>query len=772
MSARFKGRREDRRLLTGQGRFTADWDLPGQTYAAFLRSDRAHATIVSIDVGDAQAIPGVIRVMTGADILAAKLKSPPAMNIGPGSDGVPLRATDRPALAHGRVRFAGEPVAMVVAETEAAALEAVEAIAIAYEELPLVITAAEASLPGAPQLHETVPGNLAFEFECGDRAATDAALAGAARIIKVSLEAQRIAGNPMEPKACLAAYDKTSDSFDIYMQTQGMGDIQSAFAHVTGLPRERFRIHAHDVGGGFGIRNEVYPENAAVMWAAKLVGRPVKWVGTRSETIISDHHGRAAEMTGTLGLDANGRFVALRIDWLINMGAYCSNAGPLINTVAAPRTMASNVYKVPAIHGHHRLVLTNTTPTTAYRGAGRPNVTYLWERLVDEAARITGIDRIELRRRNLIPKDEFPYKTPTGSVYDSGDPAGLLDAALTAADWDGFETRRAEARTRGRLRGIGCGVFIEPSGAVGAEEIAITFRADGTLDLYTLAGPSGQGYETVYPEIVAKVLGIHQDKLALHSSDPSGPSLTGTGSYGSRSLISHGAALQGGAIEVVAKGKELAARLLEVAAADLDFDRGRYVVKGTDLSISLADLAKKLTPASGPHPLDTTAKIAVAGAFPSGAHIAEVEIDPELGRMEIVRYVAVDDCGIVYNHKIVEGQMRGGLMQGIGQVIGEHCIYDPDSGQLLTGSFMDYVMPRADALPHLELHDRPVPSPANPLGAKGAGEAGATGSVPTLANAVHDALAGANLGNREIAMPYTPQRLWAAIQAAREKPRA
>ncbi len=765
MSAHFKGRREDRRLITGQGRFTADWDLPGQTRAAFLRSDRAHADIVSIDTVAAAALPGVIRVLTGADIAAAAMKSPLAMNIGPGSDGVLLRATERPALAIGRVRFAGEPVAMVVAETEAAALEAVELIAVEYDELPLVTTAADASQPNAPQLHETAPGNLAFEFQCGDKAATDAALAGAARVVKVTLEAQRIAGNPMEPKACTAAYDKATDSYDVYMQTQGMGDIQTAFAYVTGVPRDRFRIHAHDVGGGFGIRNEVYPENAAVVLAAKLVGRPVKWVGTRSETLVSDHHGRGAEMTGTLGLDADGRFVGLRLDWLIDMGAYCSNAGPLINTVAAPRAMASNIYKVPAIHGHHKLMLTNLTPTCPYRGAGRPNVTYLWERLVDEAARVTGIDRIELRRRNVIPKDEFPYKTPTGSVYDSGDPAGLLDAALAAADWKGFETRRAEAKARGRLRGIGCALFIEPSGAVGAEEIAITFRADGTLALYSLAGPSGQGYETVYPEIVAKVLGIDAGKLDLRCSDPTGPTLTGTGSFGSRSLISHGSALQAGAIEIVAKGKDLAAKQLEVSAADLDFANGRYVVKGTDVSISLADLAKKLTPTSGPHPLDTTTKLAVSGAFPSGAHIAEVEIDPDLGRMEIVRYVAVDDCGIVYNHKIVEGQMRGGLMQGIGQVMGEHCIYDRDSGQLLTGSFMDYIMPHADALPHLELHDRPVPSPANPLGAKGAGEAGATGSVPTLANAVYDALAPA--GVREIAMPYTAQRLWSAIRAAK-----
>jgi carbon-monoxide dehydrogenase large subunit len=765
MSAHFKGRREDARLVTGKGRFTSDWDLPNQAHAAFLRADRAHARIVAVDTSAASVQSGVIRVLTGADILAAAYRSPLPMNIGNGSDGQPVRATERPALANGVVRFAGEPVAMVVAETEAAALEAVELIAVEYEDLPVITSPAAAAAPGAAQLHATAPGNLAFQFDCGDKAATDTALAGAATIVKLTVEAPRISGTPMEPKACTAAYDKATDSFDVYMQTQGMGDIQTGFAHVTGMPRERFRIHAHDVGGGFGIRNEIYPENAAVVLASKLVGRPVKWVGTRSETIVSDHHGRGAEMTGTLGIDKDGRFVGLRLEWLIDMGAYCSNAAPLINTVAAPRAMATNVYKVPAIHGHHRLMLTNMTPTCPYRGAGRPNVAYLWERLVDEAARITGIDRIELRRRNMIPKDAFPYKTPTGSVYDSGDPVGLLEAALKAADWAGFDKRRAEAKARGKLRGVGCATFIEPSGSVGAEEISITFRADGTLALYSLAGPSGQGYETVYPEIVAKVLGIDAAKLDLRSSDPAGPVLTGTGSFGSRSLISHGAALHTGALEIVEKGKEHAAKQLEVAAADLEFRSGRYVVKGTDVAISLADLAKKLIPQSGPHPLDTTTKLQVGAAFPSGAHIVEVEIDPDLGRLEIVRYVAVDDCGIVYNHKIVEGQMRGGVMQGVGQVLGEHCIYDSDSGQLLTGSFMDYVMPRADWLPPLELHDRPVPSPANPLGAKGAGEAGATGSVPAIANAVYDALG--PLGVREIAMPYTPHRLWEAIGKAR-----
>jgi carbon-monoxide dehydrogenase large subunit len=708
-------------------------------------------------------MPGVLQVLTGADVKAAGWKTPQAMSLPPGVGGFVLKVPERPCLAVERVRFAGEPVAMVVAETEAQALEAIEAVAVEYEELPVLASAQAAIADGAVLLHDSVPGNLAFDFDFGDKDATAAQFAKARRVVNVVLEAQRIAGVPMEPKACLAAWDRASGVCDVYMQTQGMGDLLTGLAFVTGLPRERFRVHAHDVGGGYGVRNELYPENVAVVLAAQLTGRPVKWVGTRSETMVSDHHGRGATLSGKLALDDAGRFIGLEVEWLVDLGAYTSNAAPLINTVAAPRSMATNVYAVPAIYARNKLVLTNKTPSAPYRGAGRPNVAYLWERLVDEAARATGLDRVEIRRRNLIAKEQFPYKTPTGSVYDSGDPAGLLDRALEAADWSGFGQRRAQAKARGRLSGIGLALFIEPSGAVGAEEISITFRSDGTLSLYSLAGPSGQGYETVYPDIVAQVLGLDADKLKLHSSDPHGPQLSGTGSFGSRSLISHGAALYQGALEVVEKGRKLAAEKLEAAVSDIDFANGRYVVKGTDLAVSLADLAARHT-GTGPNPLDTTTKLAVSAAFPSGAHVAEVEIDPGTGKVEIVRYTAVDDCGVIYNHKIVEGQMLGGLMQGIGQVLCESLVYDADSGQLLSGSFMDYAMPRAEALSKLMLIDRPVPSPANALGAKGAGEAGATGSVPALANAVHDALHAAGVG--PIEMPYTPQRVWEALSRA------
>jgi len=539
MSSHFKGRREDRRLLTGSGCFTADWNLPGQVQAAFLRANHAHARIRSIDTKAARALPGVLAVLTGEDLKAAGYKSLPSNAPGPGYKGSTFRHPERPALAQGRVRFVGEAVAIAVAETEAIAQDACELIEVDYEDLAVVTTPADAMAPRAVQLHDSVPGNTVLEFGYGDEAATDAALAKAVHTVTLTLDAQRISGAPMEPKACTVSYDKATDSFDVYMQNQGMADIQIAFGQVTGMPAERFRLHTRDVGGGFGVRNEVYPENVAVLLAAKIVGRPVKWIGSRSESLANDHQGRGAVLTGTLGLDADGNFLALRVQWLVNMGAYCSKNGPFINTMASPRSMSNNFYKVPALFGLHKLILTNCAPGTAYRGAGRPNVSYLWERLVDEAARVTGIDRVRLRRKNMLPKSAFPYKTPTAFTYDCADAPTLLSAALQAAEWDKFPARRREAKRRGRLRGIGLAMFIEPSGGVGKEEIAIRFGKNGEISLYTNAGPSGQSHETVHTEIVAKLLGTDPETVTLHASDPTGPKLAGTGTFGSRSLLSH-----------------------------------------------------------------------------------------------------------------------------------------------------------------------------------------------------------------------------------------
>jgi len=761
---RTKGRREDQRLLTGQGRYTADHSLPDQVHAQFLRADRAHARIVGIDTEAAKAAPGVLAVLTGEDVVAAGLKSPIPLRFFKGVNGSTVNDPYRPALAHGKVRFVGEPVAIVVAETDHQAMDACELIAIDYEDLPVLIDAGAALESGAAKLHDDLPDNLAFEYEYGNREETDRAFASAPHVVECKLTAQRIAGNPMEPKSCLARYDASDDSYDVWLPSQGTSDLKTALSQITGLDRNKFRLYSIDVGGGFGVRNEIYPEFVAVMLAAKTVDRPVKWLGTRSETISGDHHGRAVDLTGELAFDERGKFLALRVGWLVNMGAYCSNAGPLINTVAAPTVSAMGIYNLPVLYGHHRLAFTNTTPTTAYRGAGRPNVAYLWERLVEKAAHTLGVDSIGLRRRNLLKKSQFPVKTPTGSQYDSGDPATLLDTALKEADWQGFSARRRAAKKNGRLRGIGCALFIEPSGSVGKEEIKIEVKANGAIALYSNAGPSGQGHETVFPMLVADMLGLPVDDIQLKVNDNAAPQMAGTGSFGSRSLASHGAALSLGAKEIIRKAKELAVKELEAEERDIVFENGEFRVAGTDLSTSLKTIIEKHA-GSESHPLDTSLTFDTASAYPSGAHVAEVEIDPETGTMELVSYVAADDCGVVYNHQIVEGQLHGGLMQGIGQVLSEHIVYDPDTGQLLSGTFMDYGMPRASVLPRITLKDCPVPSPANPLGAKGAGEAGATGSIPALANAVLDALRPAHVEHVE--MPYTPSRIWEAIQGAR-----
>ena len=757
----FKGRREDQRLLTGRGRYTTDHHVSGEAAAHFLRADRAHAKIVRIDTAEARKLPGVLDIVTGADIVAMGWKSPPVLSFFKGVGGSSVRIPFRPGLAHQRVRFVGEPVALIVATTEHLAQDAAERIEIEYEDLPVLVDAAEALAASANRVHEEMPDNLSFEYEYGDRAAAEQAFAGAAHVVRVAVTAQRISGNPMEPKSCIARYDAAGDVFDFYIPTQGTSDIKNALSQITGLDAGKFRVHSNDVGGGFGVRNEIYPEFLAVLLAARRTGKPVRWTGTRSETISGDHHARGADLKGELALDAKGKFLGLRVEWLVNMGAYCSGAGALINTVAAPTSSATSLYKVPAFYGRHRLVFTNTTPITAYRGAGRPNVAYLWERLVEEAAHTLGIDPVRLRRRNILSKTAFPMKTLTGHTYDSGDPARLLDAALQAADWDGFKARRKAAKKNGQLRGIGLAMFLEPSGAVGKEQIEIRIEPDGKLAMYSNAGPMGQGLETVLPEVVAKVLGVPEERIELRFNDVAAPKLMGTGSFGSRSLISHGAALMNGAKEIVQKGRALAAGEFEVSPDDVTFDNGVYKVAGTDLSIPLRTLLEKKW-GKPEHPLDTNLMLDTAAAFPSGAHIAEVEIDSDTGAVRIVNYVAADDCGNVINHKIVEGQLHGGLMQGIGQALGERIAYDPDTGQLLSGTFMDYFMPRAEHLAPVTLIDCGVPSPSNPLGAKGAGEAGATGAVPALANAVLDALKPFNV--RKLEMPYTPERVWRAMQ--------
>jgi aerobic carbon-monoxide dehydrogenase large subunit len=748
----FKGRREDDRLLTGQGRYTADWSFDGQVYGHFLRSDRAHALIKSVNIEAARSSPGVKAVFTGEDV--KHFKTPPPMVK------YPIKVPHREVLARERVHYVGQEIALVVAASQAAAQDAAEKIEIEFEELPAVVDAAAALEAGAPQLHADVPGNLAATYEYGDEKAAAGAFGGAAHVVRLRLDSTRVCGTPMEPKACVATYDAASGSYDVYASSQGLSMMMPNFVAITGVPAERIRLHARDVGGGFGIRSQAYPEYVALMHAAKTLGRPVKWVGSRFETIVSDHHGRAIDLTGELALDRDGRFLGLRVHWLCNMGAYLSQAGPIINAVN-PSTHAINAYRIPALFGRHQLVLTNTTSITAYRGAGRPGVSYLVERLVDEAARKLGIDRVELRRRNLIPKDAFPYKTPVGSTYDSGDPPGQLERAADDSDWAGFEHRRKEAMARGKLRGIGFAMFIEPcgGGATPQEQAAIKFGESGNAELHVLSGSSGQGHETVFPHIVAEVLGMPEEAITLRASDPGGPALMGGGTVGSRSLMSHGGALFATAQEVVKKGLNLASRELEASAQDIEFANGRYRIKGTDRTISFTEIARRYKSA-----LDAQGGIPTPVAFPGGAHVCEVEVDPDTGAIEIASYVAVDDCGRVLNHTLVEGQFHGGIVQGIGQVLAEHCVYDA-GGQLLTGTFMDYAMPRSDMLKDLRLYDHSVPSPTNPLGVKGAGEAGTTGAIPALANAVIDALR--PVGIHHLDFPYSPARVWQALSERR-----
>ncbi len=763
MSGAFHGRREDFRLVTGQGKYTSDWNFPHQAYGHFLRADRGHADILSVDISAALASPGVLAVLTGADTTAAGFGPAPNMVKFPGKGGSKMKPVPREVMAHKKVVFVGQEVALVVAETAAQAQEAAEKIIVDYHDLPAVVDAEAALEPGAPVIYRELENNLAFDFEYGAQAETDAAFAAAAHVTKLALDAPRIVGNPMEPKAAVTIYDAAKDVYDLYSPSQGLTGMRAGLSVGTGIPEDRIRAHAHDVGGGFGIRGEAYTEYLSLMLAAKKVARPVKWVGTRTETFVSDHHGRGAKLFGELAIDRDGRFTAMRILWIINAGGYLSTPGAFTNTLA-PSSNITSIYKIPAAHGLHRVVLTNTTPTTPYRGAARPNVTYLIERLIDEAALELKMDRVELRRKNLIARSEFPFKTATGAVYDSGDPAGLLDDVLLHSDFQRFAERKEATRQNGKLRGAACCIFIEPSGGGSSpqEETFIKFGESGNPVIYTVSGPSGQGHETVFPEIVGREFGIAPENITLRFSDPDGPPLKGDGTIGSRSLMSHGGSLMLAAREVVKKGRELAASHLEAAAEDIEFTDGRYRVKGTDVSITLLDLARK-SAANGANPLDTMYGMPAPRAFPTGAHVAEVEIDPATGEVELMSYVGVDDCGNVINHALAEGQVHGGLMQGFGQVFDEVCLYDAN-GQMLTASFMDYCMPRAHELKGLKLYDRPVPSPTNPLGAKGVGEAGATGSVPTLACAVMDALR--DVGVTHLDLPYTPARIWRAIRAA------
>ncbi len=756
-------RREDLRLITGRGRYTADVNLPGQLHAAFLRADRAHARILTIDAKPALSRPGVVAVFTGADAVAAQYTQFPNLMSFTGKYGGQILKPERPVLATTAVRYVGETVAMVVAESALAAQDALDAVEVEYEDLGAVVTVEDALANGAPQLHANIPGNLCFEWETGDPKAVEAAFAKAAHVARLKVITTRVAPSPMEPRSSLVSFDAASNSYDIYTPSQGMIMLRKQFSMLTGVPEEKLRVRSGDVGGSFGQRSGVYPEHGALMIAAKKLGRPVKWTGTRAEGFMSDAHGRDLEIAGELALDRDGKFLGARYEFRCDMGAYLTPTGS-ISHLRNPATLMTGVYKTPALYGSFKVVLTNTVPVAAYRGAGRPDIAYAVERLVDRAADEMKIERSELRRRNFIPPEAFPYKTPTVGVYEPSDFAGCLEQALQTADWKGFEARRAEAKRRGKLRGIGLSTIIEATGAgvFPKDQVALEFDDAGKLTAYTVSMSSGQGHETTFTSVISDTLGIPNEMVTLRESDPAHV-LVGNHTGGSRSMAGVGSVCKVAADKLVEQAKPLAAEELELEPSQIDFSRGAFRSRDGDKSIGLIDLARKLA-GRHPHPMNTLAEATVGSTWPNGCHVAEVEIDPDTGVTEIASYVAVDDCGVVINHQIVEGQVHGGVTMGAGQMFQEQVVYDRASGQLLTGSFMDYGMPRAGLVRDIKVGDHPLPSKLNAIGAKGVGESGCTASLPAIANAMTDALRPAGVGHLD--MPYTPSRVWHSLQAA------
>jgi carbon-monoxide dehydrogenase large subunit len=762
-------RREDARLLTGKGRYTADWNLPGELHACVLRSDRAHAEIVSIDAAAARARPGVHCVMTSADLIEAGWKSLPGGVAYAGVGGQKMRKPFWPALAHGKVHYVGQPVALVVAESVSLAQDAAEAIMVEYRVLPAAVGFEDASRTGAPQLHAEAPGNLAFEYESGDRAAVEAAFVRAALRTRLTVESQRLVGSPIEPRAFLSSWDPATGGFTVYTPSQGMTGMRAQLAEITGLPRDKIRIVTEDVGGSFGLRSFAYAEHAAVMLASQRLGRPVKWGATRSELFLSENHGRALSLTGEIALDREGRFLALRFDDRADIGAYATPFGAQIGSRNITISMGG-VYRIPALYAHTRVAYSNTTPVSAYRGAGRPDIAYAIERLVDHAAAEHGFDPVELRRRNFIPSDAMPYQTANGTTYDCGEFEAVMDHALALADWKGFPARREQSGRAGRLRGIGLSTFLEISapGAAPKDQVFARFDAQGVLHLYSVSQSSGQGHETTFVRLIAEALGTGDESIRFHQGDPD-IAVIGNGTGGSRSLYGAGSAFLLLGAKLIETAQPLAAA--ELGAAAVEYRDGAF--HAASRRIGFFELARTLAaritagtshPPSHPpsHPMDCFAEGSFGATFPNGCHIAEVEIDPDTGELDIAAYTAVDDAGNVIDHASAEGQVHGGVMQGVGQVLGEEAIYDRESGQLLTGSFADYPMPRADWMHGIRCDDHPVPTKSNALGAKGVGESGTSGSLPALMNAILCAVRPA--GVKHLDMPVTPDRLWRALR--------
>jgi len=750
-------RLEDPRLITGRGTYASDWNVKGQLYAAFLRSDRAHAKILKVDASGARAHPGVKAVYTGEDaVRAGFVRAPHQLNF-IGVNGMKALAPDRPALATSAVRYVGEPVAVVVAETASIAQDATELIDVTYEDLPAVVGPEAALVPGAPQIHANVPGNCAFEMEVGDKTAVDAVFAKAHHITRLKVDCTRVTPSPMEPRACLATYDPKDESYTIRVCLQGINTMRSQIAAYTGIPGDKIKVVGRDVGGGFGQRSTVYPEYVMSLYAARELRRPVKWVSTRSESFMTDTHGRANIGAGELALDRDGKFLALRYDWITDQGAYISSGGP--GYIRNITNCLTGVYAIPAACARFRVALTNTGLVAAFRGAGRPDVAYALERLVNQAAHEMGIDAAELRRRNFIAPEAFPYKNATGTTYEYAELDALMTKALAAADWKGFEARRAQAAKAGKLRGIGISTVIEGSGGGNApsDDIQLEVDADGIITAYSASQSQGQSHETTMAMIIGDTLGIAPERVRLRQTVWE-KKIVGNASGGSRTMVGAGSACKIASDLLIERGKSLAAEEFNIEPSQVEYAKGTFKARDDDRALTLAELAKRrefIVRGGGKF----------GSTWPNGCHITEVEIDPETGKAQIAAYVAVDDCGVAINHTIVEGQVQGAVTQGAGQVFGEHIVYDPENGQLVTGSFMDYTMPRAGLVREIRMTDHATPSKVSPLGVKGVGESGCTASLGAIANAVQDALRPLKI--KPLDIPMTPARLWKAIAAAR-----
>jgi carbon-monoxide dehydrogenase large subunit len=754
-------RKEDIRFLTGDGRFTDDLNLDGQAYAWFVRSPLAHARISDVDPSAARSMTGVMAIFTGRDIEAdPAIHSLPCLSTVVDRHGREMYRPTRPALCADRVRFVGDLVAMVVAETQEAAKDAAEAIRVDYEDLACVVEGGAAVAPGAPAVWPDCPGNVCVHWENGDPAAVAGILETAAHVAEISLVNNRLIANPMEPRAALADFNPSTGVSTLHCPSQGANRMHRVMTqHVLDLPPDELRILSGDVGGGFGVRSKSWPEQILVVWASRKLRRPIKWRGDRNDVMVSDNHARDHVTRARLAIDAEGHVLGLWIDTIANMGAYLMENGPIIPTMVGQRSMGT-VYRIPALHHSIRCVFTNTTPVDSYRGAGRPETVYLMERLMDLAAHEAGLDPIDLRRRNLIPPSAMPYANSQGVEIDSGEFEAVLDKALAGADWDGFETRRAETASRGRHRGIGVACSLECSGGMPEEEGRVRLDGGGSATVFVGTFSQGQGHETVFPQIVAERLGIEYENIRWVGAGDTDAVPFGFGTSASRSALMGGMAVAGACDRIVEAVRPIAGRLLQRDPATLVFEAGAYKAHDGSASVGLAEAI-----ATEGAALDETFRYKRGpGVFnyPNGCHIAEVEIDPETGAVEILRFTAVDDNGVVLNPMIVHGQAHGAIVQGIGQALMEHVVYDRDSGQLFTASFLDYAMPRADDIPSLDVSNHVAPCRTNELGVKGAGEGGCCAAPPAIAGAVADALG--HLGIHHIDMPFTPERVWKAIR--------